>query len=528
VRSRRGAFWAGASLVVAGVLLHVPDYVAARHQHFMMAGMPMGTAMSVGMILIIVGLIAGAWALLPGRASRRNASRAAARAPVTISALDELKLGRAHWSLIAALTVGLVVDTMKPATLGFVIPPMAAEYGISLKTASLLALVALTGTVAGSLAWGRLADVYGRRATILLSALIYIATSICGFMPSFGWNLLMCGLMGLAAGGMLPTVYSLASESIPARHRGWVLVVMSGAGATLGYLVASGAATLIEPILSWRALWLLGAPTGLILLALSRYVPESPRFLVMRGRQEEAERVTARFGLVTQPMTLAAPADPPPVPPPPAGFRTLFSARFLFRSLVVVLYGVGWSVVNWGFITFLPAYLSRAGMGATSNRLLFFASVISLPAIGLAGLLYVRWGGKRAMLAYAAAVGLVLGVFAAADPARPGGSHTFVTLTALLLAGSYGMIAMLSPYAAELYPTRLRGSGSGLAAAASKLGGIAGPLLLTSAPGIPALATWTLVPLTIGVAALWRLGPVVSRNSLDAPALVAEEPSRTS
>lgn len=525
--ARRTGFWAGTVLIVTGVLLHVPAFISARSQHFMVAGMPMGVPMSVGMTLILVGLALSAWGLLPDAATRHRALQAAHQDQVNVTALDDLKLGRAHWSMIVALTVGLMVDTMKPATLGFVVPHMAAEYGITIKAASLLPMVAIVGTVLGSLIWGRLADIYGRRATIMLSGLLYVSTSICGFMPAFNWNLVMCFMMGAAAGGMLPTVYSLASESLPARHRGWILVVMSGVGAALGYLVASGAATVIEPVLSWRALWLLGAPTGLLLLAMSRYIPESARFLTITGRHAEAREVMARFGLVhsQQPMATAAsvPAEGGSAHVLQAGFRTLLSASYYRRSLVVILYGVGWSVVNWGFITFLPSYMYRAGMGSSSSGLLFLASLLSLPAIGAAGILYVYYGGKRSMLAYAVGVGLVLAAFASIDPAQRGKSGAFIPLTAILLAGSNGMIAMLSPYAAELYPTTLRASGSGLAAAASKIGGVAGPLLLTSAPGIPDLALWALVPLAAAITVLWLLGPTTRGALTDVVMLTVEQ-----
>src|SRR5687768_5622417 len=101
---------------------------------------------------------------------------------------------------------------MKPATLGLVLPGLAAEYAIALSTAALLPLVALAGTVIGSFVWGWLADAYGRRVSILLSTILFVSTSICGAMPWFELNLLMCFLMGGSAGGMLPVVYTLLAE----------------------------------------------------------------------------------------------------------------------------------------------------------------------------------------------------------------------------------------------------------------------------------------------------------------------------
>ncbi len=105
---------------------------------------------------------------------------------------------------------------------------------------ALLPFSALTGTVVGSFVWGALADIYGRRAAILLSSVMFIGTSICGAMPSFWWNVFMCFLMGAAAGGMLPVAYALLAEIMPTRHRGWCLVLVGGIGAVGGYLAASG------------------------------------------------------------------------------------------------------------------------------------------------------------------------------------------------------------------------------------------------------------------------------------------------
>src|SRR6185312_8326498 len=87
---------------------------------------------------------------------------------------DGLALNREHWKLIVVLIVALAVDVMKPATLGFVIPGMSSEYDITKSTAGYLALSALTGTPVGSVVWGRLADVFGRRSAILLSAILFM------------------------------------------------------------------------------------------------------------------------------------------------------------------------------------------------------------------------------------------------------------------------------------------------------------------------------------------------------------------
>jgi putative MFS transporter len=86
------------------------------------------------------------------------------------------------------------------------------------------------------------------------------------------------------------------------------------------------------------------------------------------------------------------------------------------------------------------------------------------------------------------------------------------------------MLALLSPYAAALYPTALRASGSGLAAAATKMGGMAGPLLVAHAIGVPSLAMWAFIPMAVGVSTLWTLGPKVKGQSLSERVILNTEP----
>lgn len=139
---------------------------------------------------------------------------------------------------------------------------MRMEDGVDGAMVAWLPLAALIGTALGSFIWGALADIYGRRATILLSSVMFIGTSICGAMPGFWCNVFMCWLMGLAAGGMLPVTYALLAEIMPTRHRGWFLVMIGGIGAVGGFLAASAFSAWLQPTFGWRIMWLLNLPTG--------------------------------------------------------------------------------------------------------------------------------------------------------------------------------------------------------------------------------------------------------------------------
>ena len=269
------------------------DVLMGRHNHFILVGMPIGWDMILGMVAIVGGFAIAAYGLLP----RNIAGQLAASQDIVVSPPEDAPLSRAHWGLMAVLVIALIIDIMKPATLGFTLPGMMAEYHVD-QSDRLLPSPSprLTGTVVGSIIWGVLADIYGRKATILLSAVMFVGTSICGAMPSLAWNVGMCFMMGVAAGGMLPVTYALLAEMMPSKHRGWALVLVGGLGAVGGYFAASGFSALLQPFFGWRILWILNLPTGLSLVLLGALIPESAKFLLARGRREEARRVMERFG----------------------------------------------------------------------------------------------------------------------------------------------------------------------------------------------------------------------------------------
>src|SRR3954465_3302602 len=303
-RDRRGtlAFLFGCVAVTGGVLLHLPMFWMGRNIGFSLAGMRLDPGMIFGMYLIVAGVGIAAFGLLPSRAA--HVAHAASR--ITVGAPEDAALSPAHWGLMMALVVALVIDVMKPASLGFVVPGMISEYHATRAQASLVPFFALIGTVTGSVLWGVLADLYGRKASILLSAVVFVGTSICGAMPSLAWNVFMCFMMGAAAGGMLPVTYALLAEMMPNRHRGWSLVLVGGLGAVGGYFAASGISALLQPLFGWRILWLVNLPTGLSLVLLGGLIPESAKFLISRGRGPEAEAVMRRFGSVAQTVSAAA------------------------------------------------------------------------------------------------------------------------------------------------------------------------------------------------------------------------------
>lgn len=464
-----------------------------------LAGMTMDAPMAIGMALILIGAPLAIIGAMPNqRATHDSHTETMFEAP------DATPLGRAHATVLMVLILGLVIDVMKPATLGFVLPGLAAEYGIPRSSAAWLPFVALTGTTVGSFLWGWLADIYGRRASILLSTILFVATSVCGAMPTFQWNLVMCFLMGASAGGMLPVVYTLLAEIMPPRHRSWVLVLVGGVGLVGGYLAASGAALLFEPIYGWRALWLQGFPTGLLLLALARFIPESPQFLMEQGREAELHAMEARFGIVRRPRP-AIPAD-----------AATATQRHGKLTVALVITALAWSFVNFGLLLWLPSDLQQRGLSADlASGIIAKSALLALPTIAIGALLYSRWSSKNTLIL---TILLTLaGLMGALLPAAwLSWEPVLVTVIALLVVGANGLIAVLLPYAAENYPLGVRGRATGLIAGSSKVGGVAvqGFALAGLIPTLGGTAVALIVPIIISAGLVAYAGRETRGRSL--------------
>ena len=476
-------FWAGVALVSAGVAEHLWMFIDAAPMHFDMSMMAMTPLMWAAMVVIVVGVVISGLALLqPTGAATRRVAPAPAQ-PTTAS----------RRRLIAILSFALMVDQMKPATLAFVSPGMRDEFHLSASQVAWLPTVALTGTVVGSLVWGRAADRVGRRATLLIASLLFFGTTVCGAMPSFNGNLIMCALMGMAAGGMLPVVYALMTESLPPGRRAAIMVLQAGLTTTGGYMVASGLAALLIPLAGWRMLWFAQLPMVLVLIALNRWIPESAAFTTGTTKPE---RVPA---------------------------SALFKRPQTAKTLVVSTYALAWGLVYWGFITFLPSLLAASGNhGMSAATLLFISSLLSIPTCAVAAWLYTRWSAKGTMVVYGTLT--VTALLALAVIGTNGSRPLILTAVMVLFAGTAGVIALLGPYTAEVYPTAIRGTAGGWAAAVGKSGGAFGPpliaLLLSAPGGMRTAAVFVALPMALAAIAVAARGS----NPQTAPTRVGSTP----
>jgi putative MFS transporter len=511
-----GAFWFGVIAVTAGTLMHLPMYLMGKDTGYRLAGMPMTVPMQMGMVAIIVGLIASLYGLYP----RRATATAAAASRIRVSALDDTPLTAAHYGLLVTMALAVTIDIMKPTALAFVMPGMTMEYGLKgplnpagTTPVAYVALSGIVGTVFGSFLWGWLGDRIGRRASILYAGIAFVGTSICGAMPSFTWNLVMCFIMGLAVGGMLPLCYALLAETIPARHRSWLMILI-GADIAGAYILTSWLAAALIPTYSWRILWLIGLPTGIVFILLNRWIPESARYLLANSRETEARAVMERYGAVvveepTSELAMEAQVK--------SRWTQLLGGNFLGLTLVIGCLALGSGLVLFGFNLWMPSNLRKLGY-TEADAILRNSALMGFPLTFLVAWMYGFWSSKKTIIAITSLTAAALFGFVIAGDALVQNRALLYALLIVPIWGISAVVAVLSVYSAEIYPTRIRSRGTGFAAGASKAGGVAIIGLVALGITTPSIATVALIgaiPMTLAVVLMAVFGVETRQRRLE-------------
>jgi putative MFS transporter len=501
-------FWLGFAAIAIGVAVHVPMFLDAGDMDYMLRDMGFDAEMVVAMSAIMIGLVLTAIGLVP----RRRPDTA--RIPSVDVSVAEGRVGFAHAALLGVLTVAVVIDAMKPAALAFVAPGMREEYGLNDNTVGLLPLMGAGGMVFGALLWGHFGDQVGRRAAILYSGVLFTATAVCGAMPFYGLNLFMCFVMGVGVGGMIPITFALLAETIPARHRGFAMV-MVGVAVAGAYALTSALSAWLVPELSWRILFLIGLPTGIALIAMNRWIPESPRFLVGMGHREEAEAVLARFGARVEVR--------PPVEGAPAAiagrWRDIASREYLGLTLAIWMVGFSAGFLAFGFQLWVPSSLTELGVAKGDvDGLIRNAAFIAIPVSAAIAPAYGYWSSKGTIVAVSALVLVALVVLAVGGEDLASSRLALYALIALPIAGASSLIIIVVAYSSEVYPTEIRARGGGAATSASRAGGV---LIVLSvvfsvvSPSIEAMALAAAGALVLALALFIPQGIETRQRSLE-------------
>ncbi|MDX6551976.1 MAG: hypothetical protein QOH74_464, partial [Gaiellales bacterium] len=218
--------------------------------------------------------------------------------------LDRLPWTRFHWRVVIGLGTVWILDGLEVTIVGAIAARLTeAGSGIHITSAGigLAAALYVAGACLGALVFGQLTDRYGRKKLFMLTMALYILATVATAFAFAPWYFFVCRfLTGMGIGGEYSAINSAIDELIPARNRGRVDLAINGSfwvGAAIGGVVSLALLdrSLFASDLGWRLAFGAGALLGVAILLVRRHVPESPRWLFIHGREEEAERIVRRI-----------------------------------------------------------------------------------------------------------------------------------------------------------------------------------------------------------------------------------------
>jgi MFS transporter, putative metabolite:H+ symporter len=394
--------------------------------------------------------------------------------------LDNSRMTRFLWLLLLGVGLAQILDGIDFQSTSFALPLIAKEFRLSPTETGAIGSLTNIGLLFGALIFSVLSDRFGRK-TIFQWVLFTYAFGT--FLSAVAWNyeslLVARVIAGLGIGAEFPVAFALLAEYSPKRLR-HILVPLGPLFYAVGWFCCALLSTWVIPAFGWRAIYWLGVSPALLIIYVRQFLPESVRFLLSRGRVEEAGKIVKELA------RQAGVTDVDLVPPVPARIEEKPSTRVQLSSLRLVLpsiIAVGFfyfanNIQNVGFSTWLPSIFMQQGF--TLIRSFKFTTIIL--AVTPIGQIFAIWlqdkmPRKWAMLLLAALSSAFFLVF--------GLSFEYKMPIAITVGAnvgyqffSQGIIVILYTLGTELFPTSVRSLGMGIVTATGRVGSILGPFVL--------------------------------------------------
>ncbi|MCL5972760.1 MAG: MFS transporter [Firmicutes bacterium] len=441
-------------------------------------------------------------------------------------ALDNAKLNRTHWKVWFLSAMGVFLDGFDLFIIGVALPLIAQSMGVSKSWIGLVGAAAPLGAMVGAFTLGRYTDKLGRKAMYLFDLLFFV---IFAGLSALAWNveslLAFRFLLGIGIGADYPISSTYVSEFMPKKIRGRML---SGAfsfqaiGALFGAAVGLGILMVHPNSDAWRYMLAIGVIPAVVVMILRTSVPESPRWHMAQGHAEKAQEITRQLtGKTVTANTVEAKLN----------YRELFSKKYIRRT---VLATVPWFLMDiglYGIGVFTPTILAVMAFTGHGNFIhkdilstqgAVFLDVFLVVGFALSIGLIEKWG--RIRLQWLGFLGMTAAMVLLALIGVPKGSSGITMAVIFLGFALFNIMVNMGPNATtwilptELFPTSLRASGHGLAAASGKFGAAVGifllPVMVKNVGMGPTLAMVAIASF-LGLLVTWLLGYETSGRSLE-------------
>lgn len=425
--------------------------------------------------------------------SRADAVRADTTVATIAARLDRLPLTSYQRGIFLIIATAWFFDSVDLGALTFVLGSIRQEFALTPAAAGLLSSMSFIGMFVGASLAGMLADRFGRNVVFQTSMIFWGLGSVaCGFTTDVTQLALARVLVGFGMGMEFPVAQAIVSEMMPPANRGRYIAFLEGFW-PIGFIASGLLALFVLPVGGWRWVFILeGIPAAFVLIIRYR-VPESPRWLATHGHVDRAERVMAGIERQVQ----RRHGGPLPTPVPQAvqfgdrrGLGALWADGYARRT--VMLWGLWFFALlgYYGLTTWLGALLQQKGFPVTKS--VYYTILISLagiPGFIASAWLVEAWGRKPTCITMLLGSALASYFYGTATS-----EAQLIGFGLCMQFCLFGMWSVLYAYTPELYPTRIRATGSGCASAVGRLGSLIGPY-----------AVGTLLPLG-GQSAVFSMG----------------------